>query len=130
MALKAILGGLWLLPVVFAIRMLLVWNDLPESMASHFSGGEPDSYLPRAAILLIAVAAMVFGAAHVTFRARDRYGTAISAGVTTLLFVAFWQVVDFSLGTGGIAMLPAAGTGLAVAAVVVLLMRPRPEPRK
>lgn len=121
---RVLLTALWTLPVILAARMLLVWNDLPDEMASHFgTSGDPDSFLPRWAILGIAVAATTFGAANTTFTRKGGFSPAISAGVTVLLFVAFWQVIDYGLGRGDISIVYAAIPALIVAGIFAATSR-------
>jgi uncharacterized membrane protein len=121
---------LLLAPVVFAVRMLTAWSRLPASMATHFSGGgDPDSYLPRVAFLIIGIAALTFTSVLFIRREGDPYGQAIAAGITVAVSVAFWQVVTFNLGDGQIAIMPALLSG-AVAAAVVAVLALRTPPRQ
>jgi hypothetical protein len=109
----------WLLPLVFGLKMMLVWSRLPEVMAFRFGlAGEPKGDLPRLAALAAGLLAFSVGAL-VTTTARRGVESALAGGLVVFTFVGFWQMINFNLGRGTVDLLPAVTLGVLVALAIV-----------
>jgi hypothetical protein len=109
----------WLLPLVFGLKMMLVWSRLPEVMAFRFGlAGQPKGDLPRLAVLVAGLLAFSVGAL-VTTKARRGAESALSGGLVVFTFVGFWQLISFNIGRGTVDFWTAAFLGALVALAVV-----------
>jgi hypothetical protein len=121
---RAITAVSWGLALAVVIRLALVWDALPDRVATHFTrAGEPDGFMPRAALALLASCAGLVGPLLSTFVRFDRFGHAFLFGTAVTLTSAFWLVIDFNVSGRSVGSAPVilgAGVLAGVAAYVLL----------
>jgi len=109
------IGLLWLAPVVMFLQYRLVWDRLPQSIATHFAAnGQPNGWMSRAAAMafpLIPVLIVLLVAAICWARIREPHaGSWAILGLFSVLPLALIvinrQIITFNLGGTPIHGLP------------------------
>jgi hypothetical protein len=120
------IGMLWLTPVILFLQYRLVWDRLPQSVATHFAAnGQPNGWMSREAAMefpLIPVLLMLLVATICLVRIREPHaGSWAILGVFSVMPLALiainQQIIAFNLGDTPIHGLP-----IVVAAFAAVLL--------
>jgi hypothetical protein len=125
------IGLLWLAPVVMFLQYRLVWDRLPQSVATHFAAnGQPNGWMSRAtavAFPLIPVLIVLLVASIGWARIREPHaGSWAILGLFSVLPLALIaineQIITFNLGGTPIHGLPVVGLPIVLATLAAVLV--------
>jgi Protein of unknown function (DUF1648) len=125
------IGLLWLAPVAMFLQYRLVWDRLPQSVATHFAAnGQPNGWMSRPAAVafpLIPVLMVLLVATIGWARIREPHaGSWAILGLFSVLPLALIaineQIITFNLGGTPIHGLPAAGLPIVLATLAAVLV--------
>jgi Protein of unknown function (DUF1648) len=125
------IGLLWLAPVGMFLQYRLVWDRLPQSVATHFAAnGQPNGWMSRPAAVafpLILVLMVLLVATIGWARIREPHaGSWAILGLFSVLPLALIaineQIITFNLGGTPIHGLPAAGLPVVLATLAAVLV--------
>ena len=93
---------IWILAAALLLRLLSVWDELPERVAVHFGVSlRPDGWASRSTMAVLISLVVVGHAALSTWllftRVSDPMVSAIQLATATVFFSVFWQVITFNI---------------------------------
>lgn len=100
---KLAISVIWILAAALLLRLLSVWDQLPERVAVHFGiSMKPDGLSRRSTMVLLVVLVVVGHAALATWMIltlgpANGIAAAIHLVTATVLFSVFWQMITFNI---------------------------------